>query len=223
MSEEQKAPEVAPEVTPAPTPEVTPVESEKKHAPEEVAEDAVVAQGSTGNMEVAKSDDVLAASKEAEDEEDDGDFFPSFFVDEEDRHRIELDLLFDKTTKRVASVSRTGLNMDFSVYKTMKHTVEWFEFSVPDYNAISKYRQRSTVYRRESGTPVVDAVQLRNFLIVWHLKDWSLRDRNGNKVKLNFEDNGALADDSIQKVYKMPNAIIDVLMTIFERDVLLSE
>jgi hypothetical protein len=63
---------------------------------------------------------------------------------------------------------------------------------------------------------------MRNFLLVRHLKDWSFRDRNGEKVELLHKDNGALDDDSIKKVYSVPPTIIDVILTIFEKDILLT-
>ena len=221
---------VTPAEVPVETPEETPVEDKPKPEKElvnEVAEDAAVEGASAGVTLAAKSEEAMAvaakAAAEAGDEEDEGEFFPSFFIDAEDRHKATVDCLFDKKTNRVTSVSRTGLGLDFDSFNYLSYSEEWFEFSVPDYEDVSKYRQRATVYRRDSGTPVVDGVQLRNFLLVWHLKDWSLRDRKGDKVELEHEDNGSLTNDSIKKVYSIPNAIIDVVLTIFERDVLLTD
>lgn len=233
MSEEQKDQEKQ-EVKPMnPVPVDTEASSEEVEKPPaqpvvaEIDEDAKVEAGNDGNTIAAKSEEAIAIAEmrgEAEgDENDDEEFFPSFFIEEDDRHEVEVDCLFDKVTKRVTSCSRNGLPIDFSKYKYLHHTVESFTFSVPDYEDISKYRQRSTVYRRDSGTPVVDGVQLRNHLLIWHLKGWTMRDRKGNKVELEFEENGALSDESIAKVYSLPNGIVDVILTIFERDVLLSE
>jgi len=244
MSEEQenKEPVEAIEIPVVPTPEVqvepskaTQAEAEAeaiiadanpaepKHSPEEVAEEKVIIAGNDGVTDGAKNVDVLAAALDAEGDDDDEEFIPSFFIEEDDRHRVELDCLFEKATKRITSVTRSGVGIDFAKYKSLHHTEEWFEFSVPDYEDVSKYRQRSTVYRQNSGVPVVDSVQVRNFLLVWHLKDWSLRDRNGEKVKLEFEDAGSLTDESVRLVYSLPSAIIDVMLTILERDVLLSD
>lgn len=176
---------------------------------------------SDGNVEFAKSNEAMVVAEMNQDSEND-DFFPSFFIEDDDRHIIKVDCLFDKKTKRVTSVSRHGLDIDFTKYKYLKHRLESFAFSVPDYEAVSKYRQRSIV-KRDGSEVVVDGVQLRNHLIIWHLKDWSLCDKNGEKVELTFEENGALTDESIKKVYSLPNAVLDVVLTIFERDVLLSE
>jgi len=189
----------------------------------EVDENQVVKAGNDGNTVAAKSEDAMAVAELRGEDEDDGEFIPSFFIEDDDRHNVEVDCLFDKVTKRITACSRKGLPIDFSKYKYLRHSEESFVFSVPDYEDISKYRQRSTVYRRDSGTPVVDGVQLRNHLLIWHLKDWSLRDRDGKKVELKFEESGALSDDSIAQVYKLPNGIVDVVLTVFERDVLLSE
>jgi hypothetical protein len=229
------------EVTPTVTPEVevaAPVDTEastkdvekppEKPAVAEVDENESIEAGNDGNTIAAKSSEAMAVAEakgaaKDEDEDEDEEFFPSFFIEEDDRHEVEVDCLFDKETKHLTSCSRNGLPIDFSKYKYLRHTLEKLTFSVPDYEDIAKYRQRSTVYRRESGTPVVDGVQLRNHLLIWHLKDWSLRDRKGKKVELKFEESGALTDESIAKVYSLPNGIVDVVLTIFERDVLLSE
>jgi hypothetical protein len=148
--------------------------------------------------------------------------FPSFFIDEKDRQRIELDILCDKKTGKIESISRANIGIDFTQFKYFSHTVEWFEFSVPTYEDMASYRQRSSIYRREAGKMLVDANQLRNFFIVWHLKDWSLRDSRGNKVELSFTDEGALDNATIKVVYKTPPTLLDVLMTTFEKEVVLT-
>ena len=45
----------------------------------------------------------------------------------------------------------------------------------------------------------MDAIQMRNFLLVWHLKDWSLRGSDGKKVELKTTEEGALDDETIKK------------------------
>ena len=103
----------------------------------------------------------------------------------------------------------------------LKHDVAWFEFSLPTYEDMSTYRQRSTVWRREAQQSVVDKLQLRNFLLVWHLKDWSLTDAEGRRVALEQEDSGALTDASSARVYAANPTLLDVVLTLFEKDVLL--
>lgn len=147
---------------------------------------------------------------------------PSFFVNKDDRRKIEVDVLSSNVDGKVVSISRTGLGVNFSEFPQLHHSVEWFEFSVPSYEDMSSYRQRCSVYRREAGQMLVDRLQLRNFLLVWHLKDWSLVERQGEKVVLKHDSDGSLSDESLKKVYSIHPTIIDVIMTILEKDILLT-
>jgi hypothetical protein len=147
---------------------------------------------------------------------------PSFFIEKGDRRRIEIDILASKLDGKIVSISRTGLGVNFDEFPELRHSTEWFEFSIPHYEDISSYRQRCAVYRREAGQMLVDKLRMRNFLLVWHLKDWSLVDRNGEKVILNHDEDGSLEDVSLKKVYSIHPTIIDVVMTILEKDTLLT-
>jgi hypothetical protein len=86
---------------------------------------------------------------------------------------------------------------------------------------MSTYRQRSSIYRREAQQVIVDKLQLRNFMLVWHLKDWNLTDEDGKKVALTLDSNGSLSEESLAMVYAISPTLLDVVMTIFEKDVLL--
>lgn len=146
----------------------------------------------------------------------------SFFVQPTDRHRITLDILYNKDTKLITSVSKAGLGIDFSKFDTFGHVEEWFEFSLPNYEDLSTYRQRCSSFRRDANRVVVDETQLKNFLLVWHLKDWSLVGQDGKKVTLNCNPEGALDDESIKKVYTLPPTLIEVLLTNLEKDLILT-
>jgi len=145
---------------------------------------------------------------------------PSFFVEDEDRLVVEVDILFEKDTGRLVSVSRAGL-INEAEFKTLGHTKEEFHFKPVGYEQMSGYRQRCSVFRRDAGRALVDPVALRNYLIVWHLKDWTMRDREGEEIELSFNDNGALDDDSIQQVYKINTTMLDVVLTLFEKDMMM--
>ena len=147
---------------------------------------------------------------------------PSFFVNKEERKRIELDILSGREDGKIMSVSRTGLGLDFNEFKFLRHETAWFDFTMPSYEDMSTYRQRCGVYRREAGQVLVDKLQLRNFILVWHLKDWSLTDSDGNKIELKHDSDGSLSDESLKKVYSVHTTLLDVLLTIFEKDVLLT-
>jgi hypothetical protein len=145
---------------------------------------------------------------------------PKYFMEADDRHRVEVDILLDEKGN-VQSVSRSGLGIDFESLEALTHVKEWFEFSIPGYEDVSRYRQMSAMYRAEANAMVVDKVQFRNFLLVWHLKDWSMQGRDGERIVLEIEEKGRLSSDSIKRVYAIHPTIVDVVLTAFEKDALL--
>lgn len=147
---------------------------------------------------------------------------PSFFVEKGDRRKIEIDILSSKVDGKIVSISRTGLGVNFDDYPLLRHSVEWFEFSIPSYEDISSYRQRCAVYRKEAGQMLVDRLQLRNYMLVWHLKDWSLIGRDSQKVEIKHDIDGSLTDESLKKVYAIHPTIIDVVITTLEKELLIS-
>lgn len=147
---------------------------------------------------------------------------PSFFVEPTDRVRVDVDVLWHPESGRPVSVSKVGIGARFEEIEYLKHTVEWFEFSIPGYEDVANYRQRSSVYRREAGGMVVDRGQMRNFLLVWHLRDWSLRGRDGNKVPLVVEEAGCLHDDSVKAAMSVPSGILDAVLSLLEKELMLS-
>lgn len=176
----------------------------------------------TGNADIAVNADALAGVQGTQGPAVETEASPSFFVQESDRYRLELDILFDRKTGKITSISRKDLGVDFSEYKFFAHSVEWFEFSLPTYEDMATYRQRCSAYRRDAGKVLVDAIQMRNFLLVWHLKDWSLRGADGKKIELKQNEEGALDDDSLKKVYQVSPTLIDVILTNLEKDVILT-
>ena len=174
-----------------------------------------------GVKEIAVNSEAMAVEGNAQEPEKDA--LPSFFVRKTDRHKVEVDILSSKRDGRIMSVSRTGLGLDFSKdFPYLRHDKAWFEFSLPNYEDMSTYRQRSATFRREAQQVIVDKLNLRNHLMVWHLKDWSLTDDKGQKVPLEHDENGMLTDDSQSKVYALNPTMLDVVMTLFEKDVLLT-
>lgn len=148
---------------------------------------------------------------------------PSFFVKKSDRHRVEVDILSSTRDGKIVSVSRVGLGLNFQKeFPYLRHERVWFEFSLPNYEDMTTYRQRSASWKREAQQTIVDKLALRNFMLVWHLKDWSLADESGNKVVLEQEESGALTDDSVAKVYAVSPTLIDVVLTLLEKDILLA-
>ena len=175
----------------------------------------------SGIKEKAQNTDAMIADKNPPIEKPPAK--PSFFVKKSSRHKVILDVLSAKEDGRIVSISKTGMGINFANdFPFLVHTELFFEFSIPNYEDMSTYRQRSGVYRREAQQVIVDKLLMRNFLLVWHLKDWNLTDDNDNKIELIFDANGSLNEESIAIVYSLSPTMLDVIMTIFEKDILLT-
>lgn len=175
----------------------------------------------SGIKEIAQNPEVMIADKNLPIDKPVAK--PSFFVKKSSRHNVVLDVLSAKDDGRIVSISKTGLGINFDQdFPFLVHTELVFEFSIPNYEDMSTYRQRSGVYRREAQQVIVDKSQLRNFLLVWHLKAWNLTDDDGNKIDLNFDANGSMSEESIAIVYSLSPTLLDVIMTVFEKDILLT-
>lgn len=202
------------------------VEEEKKESVEAqpVVVDPEDAKRS-GVKEISQNADAIAAEKgkAAEAKEEEKPAKPSFFVKKSARHVIKMDVLSTKEDGRVVSVSRAGLGINFKEdFPFLVHSELIFEFSIPNYEDMSTYRQRCSVYRREAQQMIVDKLQLRNFLVVWHLKDWNMMDDDGKKIPLMFDTNGSLTEESCAMVYALSPTLLDVVMTVYEKDILLT-
>jgi hypothetical protein len=212
MKEEIKDQEVqeaqVPEGTPAPDSE----------AQQEVAIEK--AEAATGIRESAQNKEAIESVSD-EDVETDSVALPSFFVEEEDRVEVDVDILFDKKNGRMQGVSRKGAMGEEDDFELFGFCTEKFEFSPIGYEQMANYRQRCGVFRRDANRLLTDPISLRNYVIVWHLKDWSLRDRNGEKIELSFAESGALDDESIAKVYSLQTTLLDVVLTLFESDMMM--
>lgn len=176
----------------------------------------------SGIKDMSIDEDAMAMEKE-KNVSPEKDAVPSFFIEKSDRRRLEIDILSSKEDGKIVSVSRGGLGLDFKKdFDYLHHDRAWFEFTVPSYEDMSTYRQRCAIYRKEAGQMLVDRLQLRNFMLVWHLKDWSLTDKAGKKVALEHDDDGSLSDKSLKNVYLVHPTIIDIVLTIAEKDLLLA-
>lgn len=168
-----------------------------------------------GIKEEAGSDELVGVAK---DDAVDGEVFPSFFIEDDERHRVEVDVLYNSTTGALVKVFRRGV-ADLDAFTVLRHTTEWFDFSIPDYDQVSRYRQECAFYNRQLDRMIVDDIQLKHFLWVHHLKDWSLRGSDGEKVELEFEKSGGLTEGCVSGVvYRVPVGILDVVMTMFVKD-----
>lgn len=142
---------------------------------------------------------------------------PQMFLEENSQVRIDIEVLSDRKTGKIISVFKKGA-LDFDDIKDVFcKTYQWFEFTIPSFEDVSFYRQRSSVNQQR----LVDKNLFRNFIIAKHLKDWSL-ENDGKKIELDFEFDGNLSKESIRFVNRVPTIIWDVVLTAFERETLIS-
>lgn len=145
---------------------------------------------------------------------------PFLFINSEKLIDVNIIVFYDDDGN-IVSVLNEDLSDVKNTINVLKYVDITFKFLPINYDKINKYRQRSTDYDRNDGTPKINNYKLRDFLLVYHLKDWDIKDEAGNIIKLSFDVNGALSDESVEKVYKLHPSIIDVVMTTYERKMLI--
>jgi hypothetical protein len=178
------------------------------------------AEKTTGIKEAGSNDEAVKEAEESNEEEPEEVALPSFFIEEDDLVEIEVDILYDKKTGKLKSVSKAGIIKEDD-FKVLAFSKESFFFKPANYEQMNNYRQRCSTYRHDAGRALSDPIALRNHLVVWHLKDWTMRDRKGKKIELEFAENGALEDKSIEIVYKINSTVLDVVITLFEQDMMM--
>jgi len=92
-----------------------------------------------------------------------------------------------------------------------------FWFSRCPYDKYNRYRTRSMIYNSEDQNNTINELRLREFFLVFHLVDWNLKDENGKKIELKFDPNKALSDESLKLIYTLPNTLLDVVLTTYEK------
>lgn len=92
-----------------------------------------------------------------------------------------------------------------------------FWFSRCPYDKYNRYRSRSMIYNSEDQNNTINELRLREFFLVFHLVDWNLTDEDGEKVELKFDPNKALSDESLKLIYTLPNTLLDVVLTQYEK------
>lgn len=146
---------------------------------------------------------------------------PSFFIKKDQKVRIDVDVLFKKDTGDIVSVTSADPGFDLSMLENIfdKYRI-WVEFSMPDYNRMSTYRRQAS--RVHDNTLIVETNALRQFYLAFHLKDWNVTDDEGKKIELKHDPDGSLKSESIEKVGNISPVIMDVILTCFERKMLLN-
>lgn len=94
-----------------------------------------------------------------------------------------------------------------------------FEFKPVSYDRLNLYRMQSTVYNAEDKTTSINLIRLRNYFWTFHLDKWNYTDENDNPMPLTHDPNGALSDESLIQLYKIPTMILDTVIGLFEKQI----
>lgn len=144
---------------------------------------------------------------------------PSFFMDDGQTVKIDLDIWSDPDTGRILSVTKRGEIDSEAMEKYVLKTEHWFEFSVPNFDDVCIYRQKSSRYLGKEQ--VTDINLFRNFILLGHLQGWSLSDKNGNPVEVKREKDGSLSLETVGWINKLHTVVWDIVFTLFERQTLI--
>ena len=130
--------------------------------------------------------------------------------------RINTDVFSDPETGKVVAVFKKG-DFDSGAFRdVLTLSEEWFEFTIPTFEQMSSYRQRSS--NNPQRTP--DRNFIRNLLIIYHLSAWSIKD-NKVPVPVEKEVDDSLSKDTVRYVNRIPVVVWDVVLTSLEREILI--
>ena len=149
--------------------------------------------------------------------------FPRMFVKKDETITVEFEIMFFKETGEILSVIPKDIPNQIADTMRSYFGVDSykFTFSKPSYNQMNRYRNGSSEIERSSRTSMVNNLKLRDYFLIFHLKEWNMTDEEGNVIKLGFEPNGALDDASEKIVYGLHPTILDVVLASFERQMVL--
>lgn len=166
---------------------------------------------------------VVDAEVKSEKKEQKKSVRPKFFISNEERISVSIDVLFDKDDGSILSIFAVEDEVDSKKLTELLGLKRLkFVFTRPNYDKINRYRTRCSEYNNETKSMMVNHLRMRDFFIIYHLKDWNIEDENGNVIKLEFDPNGALSDDSLNSVYNLHPSILDAVLNNYEKLLLLS-
>jgi hypothetical protein len=137
---------------------------------------------------------------------------PIMFLEENASVDIDVDVISEHENGKILYVLPKGaVNQDDK--KLFLFTPFSFKFSIPNWEQISLYRQRSTA----NSQGRFDKNIFRTFLLLNHLKAWNIKDSNGDIVELEFDISGELTKESSSKINRVPSIVWDSVLTMVER------
>ena len=92
-----------------------------------------------------------------------------------------------------------------------------FTFSHIPYNRLNFYRAQCSKYNSTDKSTTIDLLRLRDFFWIYHLTGWNLTDDDGKPVPCNHDPNEALSNETMDILYSLSPAVLDLVISLFER------
>lgn len=165
----------------------------------------------------------LEESDNKEEEQEEKHSLPLFFVDDDNYIHVEVDVIFDPSNGRPRIMMSAPNFANDSILRTLKRHRVWADFAQPSYDDMTTYREVCLSWDEETKQFLADPIKMRLHYIRYHLRDWNLTDNKGEKVELEIDQHTkGLTQKTMGLVGKIAPAILDVLLTEFEKEALLS-
>jgi len=147
--------------------------------------------------------------------------FPQLFIKAEELINIDIEVVFDPYEGDIYSISQPGM-LDASQLESLKVAQYYFKFRPVTYDDMHKYRKEASVYDPKAGELIINRLQLRTFFLINHLRETNLVDSEGNKFVIEIdEETNNMSLQSIMQIFQTVPALLDVVMTLFERKLLI--
>lgn len=185
---------------------------------EEKKEEVTVEQKPVETATETKPESV-AEKKEPEKKEPKKKAAPRIFFKQDSRVEISINGYHNNDTGELAfAIPADDKDINDDSFGELFTKVNYkFWFSRCPYDKYNRYRTRSMIYNSEDQNNTINELRLREFFLVFHLVDWNLTDEDGKKVELKFDPNKALSDKSLKLIYTLPNTLLDVVLTTYEK------
>lgn len=140
---------------------------------------------------------------------------PSLFVNNENI-KVEITVLYSHETGEILSVFSHTLPIDEKLKEYMGIEELVFEFSKMSYSQLRGYRDVCSYIDPNTRELQLNNFKMRDCYVYYHLKNWNLKDDDGNDIKIEFTDANALTEKSANLFYSLSPAIIDIAINEYE-------
>jgi len=147
--------------------------------------------------------------------------FPKIFIRKDELIEIEVQIVFDPWSGDIYSITQPGL-LNTDILETLKAVSFYYSFRPVSYDDMQKYRRQASIYDANAGELIVNRLQLRNLFLINHLRETNMVDEYGDAVIIKIDpESDNLSLESLTQMFNTTPALLDVVMTLFERKLLL--